>query len=75
MTPNCGEDYDKLTTPRDLYVVNGVAIPAVGRGTVELEGVLPYGKIIIVQLKRGLHVPQLSSGLFSASEITKEVLS
>ena len=73
MTPNRRDfvEYHMVTSPHQVFVANGVAIPAIARGTVHLEGYLPGGKITTVELKGVLHVPQLSSGLFSASQITK----
>ena len=55
-----------------IRIANGTTVWTKGRGTVEMEWLLPDGSSHIVLVKDVLHVPDLTCGLFSISQATRK---
>lgn len=55
-----------------VTIANGAIVWTKGRGTVEMEWILPDGTTNIVSIKDVLHVPDLTCGLFSIGQATRK---
>ena len=53
-----------------VIIANGLTVPALGRGTIEMEWFLKDGSSNLIRLEDVLHVPDLACGLFSISQAT-----
>ena len=70
MTPSRDDFIDYQPFKGKVMVANGVSTPSIGKGTVSLNCLKPDGTSHLVQLTGVLHVPGLTSALFSTSQIT-----
>ena len=55
-----------------ITIANGATVWTAGRGTIEMEWLLPDGVSNVVSVKDVLHVPDLTCGLFSISQATRK---